>query len=279
MFESLDEIEGLSDDQKTAIQEKLNPAIQQSIKSATGSTFGELDTLLEEFTGVKKPDGQFTSKYAREALGLFKDSFETDVKKRSIETWETEKAELMQRIEKAKDRDQIFNDYQAVSEANKKIQEEYEAKIKEIEAGYEGKIKMSSISSQLPAELNDPIYLPWKQKVSELLIEANVSIENGKVQPCEQTGGIAMSIGSFITKLVPELKGVFEKKNPSIKVNENAPRQSISIKNAETAQQLENLIRDKVCKENGITRTHKDYPALFRKEYNANKEEFERLKK
>lgn len=278
MFESLNNIEGLSDDHKKQIEEILSPKISEEIKSTTGKTFSEIDEFVQEFTGVKKEHGQFTSKFLKEALPLWKDSFEVDSKKRISESWEQEKAGYLKQLEKAKDSDKIFNDYQSAVKANEELQILHKQQLDELKNDYETKIRFSSISSQLPSKLNTPLLAPWKERVAQMMIETGAEIENGKVKASEATGGLAMDIDKFIVKNIPELKEAFQDNSNSLSVNNDAgKKRDILISDVKSVQELDALLRDKVCTENGIDRTHAKFSQLFREERLKHKEIIESL--
>lgn len=75
MFESLKGIKELSDDQKNKLKKELTEELQKEIARKVGLTFCEIDRIVEDITGIKKNERQYTSKYVKESLTIFKDSF------------------------------------------------------------------------------------------------------------------------------------------------------------------------------------------------------------
>lgn len=278
MFEKLSTIEGLNEAQINQIKTVLSPEIENEVKLSHKNTFSAIDSFAEEFTGVKKQDGQKSSEYVRNALSLWKDSYEQDLKKKISSEWESEKQKYNEQLAKAKDSDKIFADYQAVTKANDELKKSYEQKLQDVKNQYEGAIKIKTIESQLPVELNDPILLPWREKVSQMLADANVSIENGKILASEATLGLNVDIKQFIIDQIPALKSVFEK-NTGVGGETGKQNTNVPVTGARTVNELHTLLRDKVMQEHNINFGSSKFPELFKKELDAHRAEIERLKR
>ena len=279
-FESLKEIEGLSDLQITKIQETLKPEIDSHVSKVTGETFGEIDGYIKELTGVDKShEKEFTSKYIKNAIPLYLESFGADSSKKAGEKYKKELEDLKAQLESTGDRDEIFKNYQSAMKAQEQLKAEYEEKLKNQSSEYETKIKTFDVERALPAKLNEPLYKPWKSEITKSILETGVTIIDGKVQASEATGGLTMSFEDFIIKQFPDLKPVFEQQNNSFNTDNKEPKGGeIIFSNAKTPAELDHMIREHVTKIEKIDFTTSNYSKRFAELRKQNTELYNQLK-
>lgn len=277
IFESLKTIEGITPELTAKITEVLTPEVAKYTQSVTGKTFGDIDKFWEEATGTKKNEGEFTSKYLARTFNDFKQGLEVDVSKKALSKYETEKAELLKQLEGVKDKDKIFADFKAVSEANEKLKSEYEQKIKDLESGWVKKTKGITIDSKLPTKLNEPIYKPWRDLIKNDIIEKELEIQDdGKIKPCEATKGLAMSIEEYIVAQFPDFKSVLS--TQSSHTTADFRSSALSFTSAKDAGELKQMIVEEIKKETGLTYNDRGFDEKYKEYKDKYKEVFAKFK-
>lgn len=278
-FESLKNIEGLSEDQVSKIQETLQPAIDSHVSKVTGETFGEIDGYLQELTGVEKAhDKEYTSKYLKRAMPMYLESFSADSSKKAGEKYKKELEDLKAQLEATGDRDEIFKNYQSAMKGQEDLRAEYEAKLKEKDDSFANQMKTIEIERALPNKLNEPLYRPWKGEITKMLIESGVKIEGGKVQASEATGGLVMSIEDFITKQYPDLKPVFENNSQNFNTdNDKDNGGKIVFSEAKSKQELQAMIRKHIIDIEKVDFTTPNYSKRFKELMKENNEIYNKL--
>ena len=287
--EKLQTVEGLSDDQITAIETLSKHDEQSVIDKRIGEIYGQLDNDVKEVTGLEKPSGIKTYEFIKNTIADFKGKAESaQTRETEITTLKGEIRDLKEKIKAGTGDEKLKNDLKTAQEELQRVQDTYktekqqwEGKVSEKEnelKSFQVRSKLENAAASLKFKPSDIIpedvkALTVKNAINQILETHTYEEYEGQMVFKNKAGEVIRDKDNGLAPMTPEkmlstpLASILEEGKPGGGGGGKPPAgktPATSIKNARTQIEAGEVI-EKDLAARGLAKGTKNYQEEYDK--------------